>query len=281
MKCYFNDFSEYSNYPMVIGTNEITNYEHLYEIVESAFESGIRAIDTAPSYSNEEILGSVLKKSFIDYTINRESFYLIDKIDAWQMYESKGYIEDYVDDALKKLKTEYIDVMLIHWPIQEYLQNTWINLIKVRDKGKIKSIGLCNVNQKYIEYIKSFSGIYPSVVQNERHPLRTINNQIDYQKKLNILSQAYSPLGRMDTSILKARIIEEIGQKYNKTIGQIILRWQIDTGVIPVFKTTKKDRIYENLDIFDFQINQAELESISSLNVDYKIYLESWGCPGY
>ncbi|MFV0590283.1 MAG: aldo/keto reductase family protein [Draconibacterium sp.] len=266
---------------MIVGTFQHNRYQTLKDIVSICIENGFTGFDTAPSYGNEESLGKAIHESMHEQSLKRENIYLIDKIDAWQMQKTSGKVTQFVDDALLKLKTEYLDLLLIHWPIPNYFENTWDTLIDLYSRGKTKAIGICNVNERHLIHITKQSGFIPHVVQIERHPLRTDQNTVNFNRENNILTQSYSPLFRMMEPLRSSKIINKIAQKYNKNIGQIIMRWHIDTDSVPVFMTSKEYRIKEYADIFNFRLEAAEIESISSLNCNHKIFLESVGCPGY
>ena len=120
----------------------------------------------------------------------------------------------------------------------------------------------------------------PDVIQIERHPLRICKEDVEYFKNKGITVEAYSPVCRMDERLVESTLLHEIALKYNKTIGQVILRWHIDTGVVPVFMTKKESRVAENMDVFDFSLSIEEVEKISSMDINYKIFVESVCCPG-
>ena len=191
-----------------------------------------------------------------------------------------GQIETFVDNALNEMELQYLDGLLIHWPLPEYLERTWSKFLELKEKGKVKRIGICNVRSRHL-YIYYDRGILPDIIQIERNPLRTCEKETDYCLNNNIEVQAYSPLCKMDKRLSDSLIISDIAQKYNKNIGQVILRWHIDTGVVPVFTSTKEERVCQYSELFDFSLNEEDVKRISSLNENYKIYLESCFCPGF
>lgn len=265
---------------MILGTFQFYKEEDLYPVVNAAYEYGITAFDTSPSYQTEEILGLSLNRLIATKHLCRENIFIQDKIDGWQMEESKGYISSYVDLSLQKLRIEYLDVLLIHWPFPDYLEETWNTFSKLKECGKVKYIGLSNVRERHVEFLMDKTGILPDVVQIERHPLRVCLKDVDYFHSKNIMIQAYSPVCRMDKRLYESRVLREIAEKYNKTIGQVILRWHIDTGVTPVFMTTKTSRVKENTQIFDFALTVKDITAINNLDINYKIFVESVCCPG-
>lgn len=260
------------------GASAAKDYDGLKNIISCAISSGIRAYDTAPSYGIEEILSKIIFEVISQYDLERKDICIQTKIDGWQMM--KGIIEEFVDDALKKMNLQYIDNLLIHWPLPEYLKNTWEMFEKLKNSGKVHKIGICNVR---IRHLKSYDcqGIHPDIVQIERNPLRTCEREVLFCKQHNIEIQAYSPLCKMNKKLSESPILKKIAEKYNKNIGQIILKWHLDTGVMPIFTSTKEQRIHEYTDLIDFSLSEDDINEISALNINYKIYLESCYCPGF
>lgn len=266
----------------VMGTLKITNYETLRRVVETAIRNGIRCFDTAPSYQTEPILGQVLKDLVYEKVISREDIFISDKIDAWQMLESDGNIEMHFYNALEKLNIDYIDLLLIHWPIPEYTEKTWKTFEKLYEEGVAKKIGVCNVRVGHLSRMEKYQTVKPHYIQIERHPLRTCTQEMEYCKSHFIKVQAYSPLCRMHPLLKESSLLKTLKEKYQKKdIGQIVLKWHLQTGSIPVFTSSNPQRIVSNCDISDFQLSEADIEAISQMNMNYKIFLESTGCPGY
>lgn len=265
--------------PMCLGTFQQRDGSVLNNVVNAAILSGIRMFDTAPSYKTEFLLGDALHKSMQINNVVREELIIIDKIDGWQMQD--GNLLKHIEFSLKKMRLEFFDVLLIHWPFPDYLINTWKQFEQLKTVGKAKRIGLCNVRCKHITKLIDATGIIPDYIQIERHPLWNSNKEVEYCKKNGIKVMGYSPLCRMDKRLLNASILSELSKKYQKTISQIILRWHIDTDCIPVFMTKNPDRISEHTNIFDFSLDTKEIERINELDSQLKLSVESWGCPGF
>ena len=212
----------------------------------------------------------------------RSDLYISDKVDAWQMQETNGHIQKYLYNALEKMNLDYIDQYLIHWPIPEYFEETWKSMEKLYEEGVVKHIGISNIRVGHLQRMEACQNICPHFVQIERHPLRTCDNEMKYCKYHQIKVQAYSPLCRMNEKIKQSELLQSFKEKYQKNdIGQIILKWHLQTGSIPVFTTRSPQRIVSNLNIFDFQLSDEEISQINQMNCNYKIFLESTGCPGY
>jgi len=256
------------------GASAAKDYDGLKKVILCAVENDIRTFDTAPSYGVEKILAKVLLESGLE----RDAFFIQTKIDAWQMMD--GNIESFVDDALRKMNVQYIDNLLIHWPLPDYLEDTWNKFKRIKAAGKVRRIGVCNPRSRHLKSYESV-GISPDIVQIERNPLRTCEREIAFCRQKGIDIQAYSPLCKMDKRLSESPIIHSISKKYDKSIGQIILRWHIDTGVIPIFTSTKEQRICEYTKLFDFTLDKDDVAAISALNINYKYYLESCFCAGF
>ena len=266
---------------MFLGTGvSFTSIEKDAEsVIEAALVSGVRHFDTAPSYNTESLLGKLLYKICNDKGIHREEIFIQTKIDAIQMQDCLDKkIKYFVEDALNKLKTDYLDSVLIHWPIPEYLDRTWHQLESLKQSNLVKNIGICNVRMRQLIMLLDYR---PDIIQIERHPLNTFFDEVNFCIENAICVQAYSPLCKMDNRIKNNMTIKKIGEKYHKSISQIVLRWHLDTGVIPVFTTSKPERIFEHISIDDFSLDKDEIEEINAINQDYKIYLESISCPGF
>lgn len=265
---------------MAMGTNWMT-YEELFPVMKAGFEAGLRAIDTARDYGNEPIVGDVLKDVLKSVGLTRQDVFVTTKIGNRQQME--GNIEEQLEISLANLKTDYLDLWLMHWPYPGYYESTWEKMIKLYEAGKVKAIGVANYDIRHFnQLLSSNPKVIPMVNQMEYHPLRTAEDLRTFMKKNRIVTQAYAPLCRLVPPIKDSDILHELSLKYKKSIGQVILRWHIQQGdVMPVFKSYNPKRFKENIDIFDFELTDEEINSISSLNQNYKYHIESINCPGY
>lgn len=261
---------------MAMGTNWMT-YEELFPVMKAGFEAGFRAIDTARDYGNEPIVGDVLKS----VGLTRQDVFVTTKIGNSQQME--GNIEEQLEVSLANLKTDYLDLWLMHWPYPGYFESTWEKMVKLYEAGKVKAIGVANYDIRHFnQLLSSNPKVIPMVNQMEYHPLRTAEDLRAFMKKNRIVTQAYAPLCRLVPPLKDSDILHELSLKYKKSIGQVILRWHIQQGdVMPVFKSYNPNRFKENIDIFDFELTNEEMYSISSLNQNYKYHIESINCPGY
>ena len=239
------------------GTYKSGNNEDTARIVKYALEIGYRQIDTASFYGNEVGVGKGIK----DSGIKREEIFLVTKL--WN--DDHGYentIEAF-NKSLDKLQVSYIDLYLIHWP-NKLNAETWRAFEYLYKIGKVKSIGVCNFKIGHLEELKSTAEIMPMVNQVEVHPLSSKSTMLDYCNKNNIQLVAWSPI--MRGKIFSNELIIALAEKYKKTIAEVILRWHIQRGVIPIPKSSNEERIKENIDVFDFEISKEDMAIIDSLN---------------
>lgn len=260
------------------GVSSSKDEKGLLSVCWEAMKSGITKFDTAPSYKTEEVLSKVLRKCAADLGMRRENYYIQTKIDPIQMYNGK--IEEYFREKLAIMQLDYVDALLVHWPVKNYFKRTWTEMQKLKAVGLTKEIGICNLRYTQMCELEK-EGIIPAIIQIERHPLNTFEREVAFCQRHNIWLQDYSPLCKMHTKIRECDNVKKIAKTHNRDIGQIILRWHLDTGATPIFTSTKTQRVGLYSNIFDFHLSKEEIEDISGLNCNHKLYLESLVCPGY
>lgn len=239
--------------------------EEAYHCVLKAIEKGYTMIDTAHMYGNEKEVGDAIKDSGID----RQNLFIVSKVDS----HSRSYelTKKQIDESLKKLKTQYIDLYLIHEPYEEGLE-MWKAIVEAYDEGKLKAIGISNYfGRRYEEFICQ-CGIMPMINQLETH---IYMQRIDEQKELeshSIALMSWSPLTGGRANIYNEPILLEIANNHNKTVAQVILNYFVSRNIIVIPKTRNENRMIENMNIFDFQLNEQEIKSIQSLNKDETLF---------
>lgn len=266
---------------MAAGTFGYRTSGDLLRLLRDAIDFGFNHFDTAPSYSNHDLLGDALSKVLSSSLARRDELFLIDKIDGWQMHETKGCVRQHVERALEKLNTDYIDLLLIHWPFPSYFLETWQTFVELRRLGIARNIGLCNVELRHLQYLLGNTSTKPQFVQIERHPLNQEQDVVNFCRQAEISIQAYSPVCRMIPNIVESRALGSIASTHGRSIGQVIMRWHLQSGVSPVFMTTKRDRLKEYRETYHFRLSDQEMSLIGEMNEDYKLFLGSRACPGF
>jgi diketogulonate reductase-like aldo/keto reductase len=266
---------------MVAGTFGYRTSSELLRLLRDSLEFGFNHFDTAPSYSNHAQLGEALSTLLSTGETKRDDVFLIDKIDGWQMQETKGKVAGHVADALHNLKTDYVDLLLIHWPFPTFLVETWQSFEELRQKGVAKNIGVCNVEMRHLNRLLGSAKTHPDFVQIERHPLNQAKEVSNFCLSRRIFLQAYSPVCRMVPKIAGSPTLQSIASSHGRSLGQVIMRWHLQSGVSPVFMTTKRERLTEYRQTYDFELSQDEMSLIGEMNEDYKLFLPSRACPGF
>lgn len=239
--------------------------EETFNTVKSAIESGYKSIDTATAYGNEEYVGEAIKAS----NIKRENIFITTKL--WNDDQRTDNVRGAFENSLKLLKVDYVDLYLIHWPVKEKFVQSWLELEQIYKEGLAKSVGVSNFLEHHIDAIREKSDLIPVVNQVECHPFLSQKSLLKYCKERNIQLEAWSPLGASKNNILDNEVIKELAQKYGKSPAQIILRWDIECGLITIPKSSNKQRQKQNIDIFDFSLLPEEIQKIDSLNKNLRV----------
>ncbi|WP_055668985.1 aldo/keto reductase [Desnuesiella massiliensis] len=244
------------------GTFKVPEGKVVEEAVKEALRLGYRHIDTAAIYKNEEGVGQAIK----DSRVPREEIFLVSKVwNTDQGYEStlKAF-----ETSLKKLQTDYLDLYLIHWP-KALNKETWKALEELYKEGRVKAIGVSNFKLHNLEELLEDAEIIPMVNQVEFHPQFPQTEIMEICKKHNIQLEAWGPL--MQGKIFEIPLMRELAEKYNKTISQIALRWDLQMGVVTIPKSITPERIKENMNIFDFEISKEDMDRIAQLNIGERV----------
>ena len=240
------------------GVYQVTKDE-CERCVLDALKAGYRSIDTAQSYFNEEEVGNAIKKSGIP----REEIFLTTKV--WIEHYGYEACKASIDESLRKLQTDYIDLMLLHQPFSDYY-GAWRALEEYYEAGKIRAIGISNFYPDRMVDIATFARIKPMVNQIEIHPHHQQEMAKEWHDKYGIQLEAWAPFGEGRGGMFEEPLLKEIGAKYGKTAAQVILRWHLQRGIIVIPKTTHYERMVENFDVFDFNLSDEDMAEIASLD---------------
>lgn len=250
-----------------LGVFRVEDSPELVDAVKTAIKNGYRSIDGAAIYGNEVSMGKGIAEGIKAAGISREDLFITSKVwNADLGYESaiKAY-----ETSLKKLGLDYLDLYLIHWPVEGKYKDAWRALEYLYKQGSVKAIGVSNFQVHHLENLMKDAEIKPMINQIEFHPRLTQGKVREFCKQNDIQVEAWSPL--MVGKLFDNEILKEIAHNHNKSIAQIILRWDVQNGVITIPKSTNEGRIIENSQIFDFELTNEEVEKINSLNQDLRV----------
>lgn len=240
------------------GVYQVTK-EECKRCVLDALDVGYRAIDTAQSYFNEAEVGEAIAESGID----RKEIFLTTKV--WIEHYGYEQAKESVLQSMEKLKTDYINLVLLHQPFADYY-GAYRALEDLYEEGKLRAIGVSNFYPDRLVDIASFARIKPMVNQIETHPLNQQIEAHEWLKKYGVIHEAWAPFGEGRGNMFTNPVLQEIGKKYDKTVAQVILRWQLQRGIVIIPKSTHKERMAQNLDVFDFTLTDVDMQDIAALD---------------
>ena len=226
-----------------------------------ALEAGFRHIDTAQGYENEAEVG----QGIIDSQVARQEIFLTTKVATNIMRDGQQAVRQSIDESLAKLKTDYIDLLLIHWPVKDCVKDTWQVMEDYVRQGAVKSIGVSNFNRHHLDDLFAYAEIRPVINQIEVHPFMTQEENIAYNRQLGIQVEAWGPFGQGDIDVVGHPLLQSLASKYEKTASQIVLRWIVQRGLITIPRA-KPNHFAENLEIMTFSLSDDDMQAISSLN---------------
>lgn len=248
------------------GVFQIDDMKECEEAVYNALKAGYRLIDTAAAYGNEEAVGRAIKRSGIP----REEIFVTTKLWVSDANYEKAKLA--FETSLKKLDLEYIDLYLIHQPFND-VYGAWRAMTELYKEGKIKAIGVSNFYpDRLVDFIMN-NEVVPAVNQVETYPFNQQVKANEIMKEYGVQIESWGPFAEGKNGIFANEILSEIGKKYNKSVAQVILRWLIQRDVVVIPKSVRKERIEENFNVFDFELNSEDMGKISELDKKESLFL--------
>ena len=249
------------------GVFQVTDLAECERSVINAIETGYRLIDTAQSYKNEEAVGKAIKQSGVP----REELFITTKL--W--IQSNGYegAKNAFENSLKKLQLDYLDLYLIHQPFGD-VYGEWRAMEELYKEGKVRAIGVSNFQPDRLIDLVIHNEIVPAVNQVETHPFHQQNEAQQFMKDNNVQIESWGPFAEGKNDIFKNGLLQSIGDKYNKSIAQVVLRWLTQRGVVTIPKSVRKERMAENLNSLDFELSAEEMEKIKLLDTNASSFFD-------
>jgi len=241
-----------------LGVFQVMDGEQVEKSIHLALEAGYRSIDTAAIYRNERGVGQAIQSSGIP----REEIFLTTKV--WNGDQRDSRIQPAFEESLKRLKTDYVDLYLVHWPVKGHYQETWQEMEKIYETGRARAVGVSNFLVHHLKDILEMGQVVPAVNQIEFHPHLLQDDLLKFCKEKNIQAEAWSPL--MKGEIMEESTILALAAKYERTPAQITLRWNLQKEVVTIPKSVTPSRIIENAKIFDFEISQEDMRRLDALD---------------
>lgn len=241
------------------GVFQIPNQEDCERAVLDAIDSGYRLIDTAQAYGNEEAVGNAIKKS----PVEREELFITTKV--WISNAGYEKAKASIEESLKKMQLDYLDLVLIHQPLNDYY-GTYRAMEELYKEGKLKAIGVSNFYPDRLVDLTLFNEVVPAVNQVETNPFHQQIKANEVMKKFNIQQEAWAPFAEGRNDMFNNPILKEIADKYNKSVAQVILRWLTQRDIVVLAKSVRKERMEENINIFDFKLSEEDMKTISKMD---------------
>lgn len=246
-----------------LGVWKTKDGKEVIDAVTYALDAGYRHIDTAALYQNEEGVGLAVEQ----HAVARENVFITSKV--WNTDQGYDSTINAFRTSLRKLKTDYLDLYLIHWPVKGKYKETWRALETLYDEGVVKAIGVSNFLQNHLDDLLQSAKVAPMVNQLEFHPTLVQQDLLDFCQSQQIQYEAWSPL--MQGQVGDVPLLQELAAKYGKTPAQVVLRWDLQKGVVTIPKSVHQERIIANADLFDFSLSEEDIRRIDGLDANRRL----------
>lgn len=240
--------------------------------IANALKMGYRLLDYSSAYGDGRLVGEAIRKS----GISRSDLFITTRVSNKAQREHR--VRNEFMSFIHNMGVDYVDLLQFHWPVTDLYLDTWREMEKLKDEGLVKHLGVANCHQHHLEEILKTCKYRPEVGQFEIHPLFTQKPLIKYYKEQDIVVEAYTPIARYDDRLVRLPILKHLEKKYNKTFVQIILRWHIQNGVIPLVRSLSYKHQQENFDIFDFELEAEDMKAIDGININSRLRYDPDNC---
>lgn len=242
------------------------------DAVAHSFQVGFTLLDYSSAYGDGSLIGEAIKKS----GVNRQDLFITTRISNVAQREHK--VRECLMSQLKGMGIEQVDMLMFHWPVTGFYLDTWKEMIQLYKEGYCRCLGVANCHQHHLEELMTVADVVPAIDQFEVHPLFTQKELISYCKSKGIQVEAYTAIARFDDRLMRLPLLYNIAKKYNKSVVQVILRWHIQNGTIPLVRSLNKGRQIQNISIFDFELTKEELLAIDSVNINSRLRYDPDNC---
>lgn len=252
--------------PMVgFGVFQIHDAKTTQTVVEEAIKTGYRLIDTAQVYGNEEAVGKAIKASGVP----RDELFITTKL--WISDFSYEAAKDAFNESLRKLDLDYVDLYLLHQPFGDIF-GAWRALEELYKEGKIKAIGVSNFKPDQLANLAAFNEVTPAVNQIELHVFNQKEDEQAYMLSKGVQTESWGAFAEGQFDVFNNPVLKEIAEKYSKTTAQVMLRWQLQRGIVSLSKSANPERVRQNFDIFDFELSAEDMDKIATLNTNTTVF---------
>lgn len=240
--------------------------------IASGIKNGFRMIDYSCAYGDGRLIGEAIKQS----GVKREELLITTRVSNYAQFNH--CVREEFLNFLKNAQLDYVDILQFHWPVKDHYLDTWREMEKLYEEGYVKHLGVANCHQHHLEEIFKICKYKPEIGQFEIHPLFTQKPLIEYYKQHDIQVCAYTPIARFDDRLMRLPKLKQIAVRYGKSVTQVVLRWHVQNGVIPVVRALNPVHQKENLEIFDFELTVEDMAYIDSININSRLRYDPDNC---
>lgn len=240
--------------------------------IAHAFQIGYRLLDYSSAYGDGQLIGKAIDKC----DIPREQLFITTRVS--NRAQRQHSVREEFMRCIKNMGIDYVDLLQFHWPVTDYYLDTWKEMEKLYEEGYVKHLGVANCHQHHLEAIFKICKYKPEVGQFEIHPLFTQKPLINYYQQQGIIVEAYTPVARYDDRLVRLPLLKNLEKKYNKSFVQIILRWHIQNGVIPLVRARNPKHQESDIEIFDFEIDENDMKAIDGININSRLRYDPDNC---